>query len=135
MLELWCGYVTENRMQYYNPWIISTHGGARFDPKNTKAFHTKWTQNWRVAQKRMRLGLDSVGMGWSGRLGISKTKSARVRDLCLDERETLNHAQTQNCRNYRVLRWIGYFRPELNLWVWRSPFWGRISGERVPGCS
>ena len=35
---------------------------------------------------------------------------------------------------FMLLRWIGYFRPELNLWVW-SPFWVHIGGGWVPSCS
>ena len=31
---------------------------------------------------------------------------------------------------YRLLRWIGYFRFELNVWVW-SPFLGRMMSPKT----
>ena len=41
-----------------------------------------------------------------------------------------NYYNYYNYYNYRLLRWIGYFRFELNVWVW-SPFLGRMMSPKT----
>ena len=77
MLELWCGYGTENRMQYYNPWIISTHGGAKVWPEKYKSLAHEMDTKLEGGTEE-----DASGIGWH-RNGLER-KTGDLKDKKCD---------------------------------------------------
>ena len=96
---------------------------------SVKVFAGSWQAGWRSYPEEHRFER-------SARKNRQKSQPLLARDTGRSTQATPSLRQRDLPTNsihidYRVLRWIGYLRPELNLWVW-SAFWkGHVGGWRL----